>query len=127
MSTVLGSRAPVPADDRGTTEVTGRVVERIAGRALTEVDDIAGVPRRLLGVPLGHEPAARASAWVDGRIATITLRVSVVYPAPVREVSQRLREHVRAVVGRLTGLDVRQVDIEITRFVPPEQSDRRVV
>lgn len=113
---------PGPADGRGSTEVTGRVVERIASRALTEVDDVAEAPRRLLGVPVGG-----VSAWVDGGLATLTLRVSVVYPAPVRDVSRRLREHVRAVVGRLTGLDVRQVDIEIARLVPPERSERRVL
>ena len=119
--------SPVPAEGRGRTEVTGRAVERIASRALTEVDDVVGVPRRLLGVPLGREPAGSAHAWVDGGLATVTLRVSVVYPAPVRDVSRRLREHVRAVVARLTGLDVRQVDIEIDRLVPPERVERRVL
>jgi uncharacterized alkaline shock family protein YloU len=107
------------AGRRGSTDITGRAVERIASRALTEVDDVVGVPRRTLGVRAGG-----VSAWVEGGLATVSMRVSVVYPAPVREVSRRLREHVRAVVERLTGLDVRQVDIEIARLVPPEPSER---
>jgi uncharacterized alkaline shock family protein YloU len=118
--------AEVGPHDRGTTDIAGRVVERIATHALTEVGAVAGTPRRLLGRPLGREPAARASAWVDDGLATVTVRVGVVYPAPVREVSRRLREHVRATVERLTGLDVRQIDVEITRLPPPEPTSGRV-
>lgn len=121
MSAEPDPRTAVLPEGRGRTEVAGRAVERIASRALTEVDDVDGVPRRLLGVPLGREPAGSVSAWVDGGLATVTMRVSIVYPAPVREVSRRLREHVRAVIGRMTGLDVRQVDVEIARLVPQER------
>jgi uncharacterized alkaline shock family protein YloU len=103
-------------DGRGGTEVAGRVVARIARQALAEVDDALPAPRRTLGRGSGE-----AGAWVDGSLAAVTLRVAVVYPAPVREVTRRLREHVRAVVGRLTGLDVRQVDIEVVRLVPPPE------
>jgi uncharacterized alkaline shock family protein YloU len=114
------------AAGRGSTEVTSRAVERIASRALAEVDDVSASPRRVLGVPLGRRPAEGVSAWVDGGMAMITLRVSVTYPVSVREASRRLRAHVRTVVGRLTGLDVRQIDIEIARLVPPERPDGRV-
>ena len=111
---------------RGGTEVTGQAVARIAHQALSEIDEALPAPRRMLGVRRGRRSAAEARAWVDGGLAAVTLRVSVVYPAPVREVTRRLREHVRAVVGRLTGLEVRQVDIEVARLVRPEPRDGRV-
>lgn len=115
-----------PAESRGGTEITGRAVARIARQALSEVGDAVPAPRRVLGVRRGRGSAGEVRAWVDGGLAAVTLRVSVVYPEPVREVTQRLREHVRAVVGRLTGLDVRQVDIEVARLVPPERPAGRV-
>jgi hypothetical protein len=126
VSAETGSRGAAPEESRGGTEVTGRAVARLAHQALSEIDEAAPAPRRVLGVPRGRGSAAEARAWVDGGLAAVTLRVSVAYPAPVREVTQRLREHVRSVVGRLTGLDVRQVDIEIARLVPPEPPERRV-
>jgi uncharacterized alkaline shock family protein YloU len=127
VSAEAGPRGAVPAESRGSTEVADRAVARIARQALTEVDDAAPAPHRPLGALWRGRPAADVSAWVDGSLAVVNMRVSVVYPAPVREVTQRLREHVRAVVGRLTGLDVRQVDIEVARLVPPERPGGRVV
>lgn len=118
-----------PPETRGRTEITDRVLERIAARAVTEVDQAGGAARRLLGVPMGRDTAgtaARVTAHVDGHLATVALRLSVTYPAPIRQVTRRVREHVTARVGELTGLDVRQVDIDIVRLISPERQRRRV-
>lgn len=127
MSAELDSRAAMPPDKRGSTQITERVLERIASQVLTEAEDISGVRRRLLRVPPSRDATDGVTAWVDGGLATVRIRVSMVYPAPVREVSRHLRENVTAAVERLTGLDVRQVDIEIARFVVPEQTGERVM
>lgn len=127
MSAELVPRAA--AESRGRTEIADRVLERIAARALGEVDQAAGAARRVLGVRLGQDCAAtapRVTARVDGGLATLQMRISVVYPAPIREVTRRLREHVRTRVTALTGLDVRQVDIDIARLIQPGQAGGRV-
>jgi uncharacterized alkaline shock family protein YloU len=119
-----------PPENRGRTEIAGRVLERIAARTVTEVDQAGGAARRLLGVPLGRDTAAtapRVTAHVDGQLATVQLRMSVTYPAPIREVTRRVRDQIITRIDELTGLDVRQVDIEIARLIRPGQESRRVL
>lgn len=116
-----------PPENRGRTEIAGRVLERIAARTVTEIDQAGGAARRLLGVPLGRDTAPRATAHVDGQLATVQLRMSVTYPAPIREVTRRVRDQIITRIDELTGLDVRQVDIEIARLIRPGQEPRRVL
>lgn len=125
------STAPEPLEPerRGRTEIAERVLEKIAARALTEVEEAGGTARRVLGVRLGRdtaEAAPRVTAWVDGALAILSMRISVGYPAPVQDVTRRVRDHVRTRVGDLTGLDVRQVDIEVDRLVPAAPTGGRV-
>lgn len=113
---------------RGRTEIAERAVEKIAARALAEVKGAGGTARRVLGVQLGRgsaEAAPQVTAWVDGALAVLWIRISVDYPAPVRDVTRRLRDHLRTRVGDLTGLDVRQVDIDVD-LLPAERTGGRV-
>lgn len=131
MSTGLEPRAEetVALEHRGRTEIADRVLAKIATRALTEIEDAGGAARRVLGVRLGRdsmESTPWVTAKVDGGLATLRMRISVAYPAPVREVTRRLRELVRTRVGELTGLDVREVDIDVARLLTAELSGRRV-
>lgn len=117
-------------EQRGRTDIADRVLARIATHALTEVGEVGGVARRVLGVPLGPDSAQtgpRVDAHVDGRLATLRMTVSVVYPAPVRQVARRLREHVAGRVTEMTGLEVRQVDVDIAALVSPQPQGRRVL
>jgi uncharacterized alkaline shock family protein YloU len=119
-----------PPENRGRTEIAGRVLERIAARTVTEIDQAGGAARRLLGVPLGRDTAhtaPRATAHVDGQLATVQLRMSVTYPAPIREVTRRVRDQIITRIDELTGLDVRQVDIEIARLIRPGHEPGRVL
>lgn len=118
-----GPGVGVAPEERGRTDIADRVVEKIAGYALTEVAEAGGVSRRLLGVPVGRPGAGatpQVDARIDGHLATLSMTVSVLYPAPVRRVTSRLRDHVAARVGALTGLDVRQVDVDVDTLSHPE-------
>ena len=106
--------APPRPDTRGHTDIDGKVVERIATQALTELPQA------------GTGGTQRVKATVDGHLTTLRLTVSVTYPEPVRRVTRRLREHVTARVGELTGLEVRQVDIDVARLTPPPARRREV-
>ncbi|GAA4512234.1 hypothetical protein GCM10023191_077640 [Actinoallomurus oryzae] len=119
----------VAPEHRGRTEIADRVLAKIATRALSEVEDAGGAARRVLGVRLGRDSMERTpwvTAKVDGGLATLRMRISVAYPAPVREVTRHLRELVRTRVGELTGLDVREVDIDVSRLPATGPSGRRV-
>ena len=113
-----------PAGQRGSTEIADRVVERIAAMAVAEVDDAHGRTRRLLGLRVPGVAAPKITVQIDGHLATVRLAMSVRYPAPIRQVTRRVREHVIDRVGGLTGLDVRHVDIDIPALITPDRGRR---
>jgi uncharacterized alkaline shock family protein YloU len=116
----LGER-PDP-EQRGRTTIAVRVVEKIAAQAVDEIGSAGGAARRLLGVPIGAEDGrgrAQATAQIDGDIAVVAVRLSVTYPAPIRRTASAARDRVTARVTELTRLQVKQVDIDIARLVPP--------
>jgi uncharacterized alkaline shock family protein YloU len=105
---------------RGRTIIADRVVAQIATRAVAEVGQAGGAARRLIGLTLGRhagEGPARVSARVDGNLATIEMRLSLAYPAPVRSLTREVRGHVTERVTALTGIEVRHVDIEVARLL----------
>ncbi|MFJ8965838.1 Asp23/Gls24 family envelope stress response protein [Lentzea sp. NPDC102401] len=113
------SRPRVAADaaERGALQISEEVVARIAGHAVREVGGVGGAADQVLGVSLGGKtPAqdAKVSAHVAGDTVTLTLRLSVTYPASVTRTAQRAREHLVRRVGALTGLSVTRVDITVT-------------
>ena len=121
-------RAPstelAPPEHRGSTDIADRVVEKIAAGAVAEVDDAYGSARRLLGLRMPGATAPRVTVLIDGHLATVRVAMSVRYPAPIRQVAREVREHVMARVGKLTGLDVRHVDIEIPTLITPDRGRR---
>ena len=122
-----GERPAAIPEPRGRTSIANRVVEKIAAQAVDEIGDAGGAPRRLLGVPLGHpdgQGRAQATAELDGDIATVAVRMSITYPAPIRRTADAARDRVIARVNELTGLQVKQVDIDIARLTPPIRNHR---
>lgn len=118
-----------PSEGRGDTRISDRVLEQIAARAVCEVDHVGGAAPRVLGVPLGrdaHGAAPRVSAHVEGNLAIVHVTMSVDYPAPIRQVVHRVRDRVTTRVHELTGLDARQVDIDVARLVHPAEQGRRL-
>jgi uncharacterized alkaline shock family protein YloU len=102
-------------------------VEKIAAQAVDEIGEAGGVPRRLLGVRLGHDDGqgrAQAAAELDGDIAIVSVRMSVTYPNPIRRTADAARSRVIVRVGELTGLQVKQVDVDIARLIPPTGHQR---
>lgn len=118
------------AAERGRTRIADRVVEKIAARAVAEVDNATGVARQALGVRLGSagpDRAARVDAEVDGGVVTVRTSMAVRWSASVRTVTRQVRAHVTDRVQSLTGLRVEQVDIDVTSLVANSGGeDRRV-
>lgn len=123
-----GSGLPAP-EARGTTRIADKVVERIAARAVSEVDRATGAPRVVLGQTLGsttEKTDARVSAQVDGEVVMVDVAMAVQWPAPIREVAQQVRERVAARVNELTGLSVLEVDIDVATLLTDEPRAPRV-
>ncbi|MER5645716.1 Asp23/Gls24 family envelope stress response protein [Streptosporangium sp. NPDC002524] len=103
------SRQAVPAEQRGRTDISDRVVSRIAARAAGEVARVREVGER---GPLSFRGGTRAT--LDGELTTLRLDVTVEYPAPIREVAEEVRHHVARRVMALTGKDVGYIDVLVT-------------
>jgi uncharacterized alkaline shock family protein YloU len=115
-------------NEQGRIEVSSRVVEKIAARAALEVDDAGGSGARVLGRSLpgagivglraaGLDQLPAASAEVDGQLAFVDLELSVRWPAPALKVAESVRRRVIDRLETLVGLQVREVNIEITKLV----------
>ena len=105
------------ADDRGRLQIADVVVEKVATAAASEIDDVGGVARRVLGVPAGRddgEGRPQVSARVTGQVASLDVRLTVMYPASVRSTTDAVREHLRERVHALTEITVSRVDISVT-------------
>jgi len=127
----VGSAFPELGDpaERGTLTVADRVVERVAGYAVTLVDGASAAPRRVLGIAVGgtrEDHAASVEARVDGHTATVEASVAIGWPASVRTEAARLREQVRDDVQRITGIQVAHVDIDVVSLTAPATRRRRV-
>ncbi|MFI6450147.1 Asp23/Gls24 family envelope stress response protein [Streptosporangium amethystogenes] len=119
---VQPSQQTVPAELRGRTDISDRVVSRIAAGAAREVARVRKVGER---GPLSLRGGTRAA--VDGTLATLQLDVTMEYPAPIREVADEVRRHVAERVMTLTGMDIGHIDIDVTNVIrapenPPETS-----
>jgi Uncharacterized protein conserved in bacteria len=112
---------PSAPDARGTTTIADRVVEKIAARAVAEVDLATGAPRRILGVRAGRasRDTARVDAQVTGDVVTVRIALAVHWPASVVAVTRRVRAHVTEQLRTLTGLDVGWVDIDVPALIEP--------
>jgi uncharacterized alkaline shock family protein YloU len=114
---------------RGRTTVDAQAVERIAARALAEVDGVGGATRTVLGIAVGagaSDRDARVTARVSGEEVALTVRMSVAYPASVLSATRRARSHLMTRVGALTGFAVSTVDITVTELYRDVAPVRRV-
>jgi uncharacterized alkaline shock family protein YloU len=117
------------AGDRGSLTIADKVVERVAGYAVTQVPGASAAPRRVLGVNVGEARAdaeASVTAKVEGRVATVSATVAIAWPQPVRAVAERLRGRIRDDVLRMTDVEVAQIDLDVVTFAAASTPTRRV-
>lgn len=112
---------------RGRLTIAPRVVERVAQRAVAEVDSAAGSATRVLGIALGAGgDRARVSATVHADAADVTVDMSVTWPASVREVTEQVRSRVVSQLRDLVGIQHAHVEIRVTALVTEAPEQRRV-
>jgi uncharacterized alkaline shock family protein YloU len=117
----------LPASERGTTTMADRVIVAVAARAAAEVPGIGGAARRILGIPVDTQHADRAPqarATIAGDTVALHLRLSVIYPTPVRAATEQVRRHVTERVGTLTGKTVGVIDVTVVSLPLPVAPQR---
>jgi len=107
----------------GATTIADRVIAKIASRAASEIDHVAGPHRRL---HLGSGARPSATAMLDGRWARVTVEVAVDYPVSLRAVTESVRAHVVGQVLALAAVEARQVDVHINRLLVADTTTGRV-
>lgn len=127
----LASRVPqsVDTDLPGRTTLADRAVERVAAQAITEIADVGGTARWMLGdtpTEAAEERDAQVSATVDDTTAALRVRLSIAYPASVARTTQQVRSHLIRRLHELTGLAVTRVDITVTALYLAQPGSRRV-
>lgn len=117
------------AASRGRLEVRDKAVERLVVQAAAEVDGVGGPVTRVLGQALGSadlDGRPHADVTVTGDLVTVELSVSVVWPAPVLDVAERLRARVSEQLSSLAAMRVGHVDVHVTALPPDRRQRRRV-
>ncbi len=116
----------------GETRVAEVVVAKLAQRAALSVDEVvdldrgaAGAVSGVMGRVRGGDHAIQGVAVEVGRSqAAVDLTVAVVYPSPIREVANAVRRAVMDEVGRIGGLEVVEVNVEVIDL-PVEGDEER--
>ena len=124
-----GAPTRVQPEERGRLTVDDRVVEKVAGYAVTFVRDAAAAPRRVLGVNLGEarpDDAASVQAQVQDDIASVHAAIAVRWPKSVQEVADEVRGRIRSEVMAITGVRVDHVDLDVVSMTLPRSAERRV-
>ncbi|PRZ43701.1 putative alkaline shock family protein YloU [Antricoccus suffuscus] len=94
---------------RGLTRIAPNVVERVAAFACRDAD---GVLSARSAPSASKMPPIRARADVMGSHVHLSVRVPVVYPRRIIEVSASVRAEISRAVQHLCGLHVDGVDVE---------------
>lgn len=106
----------------GAVSISKDVIATIAGLAAAEVDGVT--PPRGGQFRKGEAAKRQVETVIDGGEVKVAIKVAIVYGYSVRQVAQDLQERVKAEVERMTGLQVRSVDVEVSRLLFPEDGEQ---
>ncbi|MEO8220928.1 MAG: Asp23/Gls24 family envelope stress response protein [Specibacter sp.] len=103
-------------DSRGQTVLADKVIEKIASQVASDESVAGGSSGGFLGIGAHADLSVRPKASVElsGNIATLSVEVGMLYPVPLRQATENLRQRIRARVTELTGVEVRHVDIKVS-------------
>ena len=111
-------------DSNGFVKIADDVIAMIAGKAAMEVEGVAS----LAGIAGYFESAPRAVikqimrgvtvAINEGKI-NITLAISVRMGAKLHEVAAEVQSRIRSVVENMTGMEVSNININVSAVVTP--------
>lgn len=119
--------------DQGKTTIANGVVSKIVGIAASEIDGVhqlvsAGAGQALSGLAqrvTGGEARDRGvTVEVGQREAAVDIRLITVYGVSIPEVSQSVRSNIISRVREMTGLIVKEVNIDVVDlYFPGEERE----
>lgn len=118
--------------NQGSTTIADTVVQKIAGLATREipgVHDLGSGTARALGALRERIPGATASAGqgvaveVGEKQAAVDLQIVVEYGIAITDVSRSIRRNVITSIEQMTGLEVVEVNINVSDVYIPSDDD----
>ena len=115
-----------PAEDRGTLDVRNKALQRIIERVALKVPGTVA-HRSGLGRVIGSA-LPKADITAEGRAVRVKLDVAMAWPGNVSRVATSARDAVRQEAFRLSGIEIRSVDVTVHAVDPSaaEDTGRRV-
>ncbi len=118
--------------NQGTTTIADTVVQKVAGLATREIPgvyDLGSGTARALSALRERIPGATASAGqgvaveVGEKEAAVDLQVIVEYGVAITDVSRSIRRNVITSIEQMTGLEVVEVNINVSDVHIPSDDD----
>lgn len=121
--------------DQGRTQIADIVVSKIAGLAAREISgvyDLGGGASRAFGAIRERIPGATSNisqgvaVEVGEKQAAVDLDVVVEYGVAISELAAAIRRNVITALGRMTGLEVVEVNINVNDIhIPADDDDQQ--
>ncbi|PRY13036.1 Asp23/Gls24 family envelope stress response protein [Kineococcus rhizosphaerae] len=133
--TGLGTAAVAPSglsSEHGVTTIADTVVSKIAGIAARDVSGVhalGGGAARAVGALRERIPGGRVnhsqgvSVEVGERQAAVDIELIAEYGVAISDLASAVRRNVIASVERMTGLEVTEVNLEVSDVHLPEEDD----
>ncbi|MEI7056518.1 Asp23/Gls24 family envelope stress response protein [Nocardioides sp. CCNWLW239] len=115
-----------PTADRGTLDVRNRAVQRIVENLALQLPGTVARQStlgRITGMAL-----PKADVTAEGRAVRVKLDIAITWPGNISRIGTAARETVRREAFRLSGIEIRSVDVTVHAVDPSvaEDTGRRV-
>jgi uncharacterized alkaline shock family protein YloU len=119
--------------EHGKTTIHDVVVAKIAARAAREIpgvrdlvsEGVSGFAGRVADQVTGGESMAGVNVEVGEREAAVDLGLVVDYEVSIPRLAQAVRDNIMNRVNSMTGLQVREVNIDVIDLALPEEAESR--
>ncbi len=130
-TTAMRARATVLVTEQGKTTIADVVVSKIAGIAAREMPGVhelvtqgvggavTGLAQRVTGADTRSQGV---NVEVGEREAAIDLRLTVDYGVSIPQVAEAVRRNIMSRLEAMTGLIVKEVNIDVTDLYFPEEA-----
>lgn len=115
-----GAQALDLVEDRGTLDVRNRALQRIVEHIVLQVPGTV-THRSTLGRITGMA-LPKADITTESRAARVKVEIAMAWPGNISQVATAVRDTVRQEAFRLSGIQIRSVDVTV-HAVDPSASD----
>jgi uncharacterized alkaline shock family protein YloU len=113
--------APVAPEVRGTLDVRVKALEHVVEEVVRQTPGTVSHTSTLRRLVRGGTPSA--STTVHAGAARLDVRISCTWPCDVTRIATDVRERVLAETQRMTGVEVRSVDVAVEVISPDDLDD----